>query len=85
MNGFPGGARIGNRRNKCTTCNNFAQNVRRITWTKLKEIYADEYRVLRLEAESELYPYVLQNFIEKYPESRVSTSNGRVAINDPAE
>jgi hypothetical protein len=69
MNGRGGGARIGNKRNACTTCNNFAQNVMRLTRTKLKSLHEAEYYALRLQAEASLYPHVLKRFIEQHPES----------------
>lgn len=62
MRGVPGGARIGNRRNRCTTCNNFAQNVMRMTRKRLKERHEDEYAVIRLQVEMDLYPQVIENF-----------------------
>jgi len=55
-----GGARIGNRRSQCTTCNNFAQNVMRMTRKRLKEAHAEEYEVIRLKVELDLYPQVVE-------------------------
>lgn len=60
--GLGGGARIGNRRSLCRTCNNFAQNVMRHTRNRLKEKYAEEYERIRLEVEIELYRKVLKDF-----------------------
>jgi hypothetical protein len=71
-----GGARIGNRRNKCTTCNNFVQNVIRLTGKYFRDRYPEEYRVIRLEAELELYQRVLLAFIQAHPESRAEGTEG---------
>jgi len=67
MRGIGGGTRIGNRRNQCTTCNNFAQNVMRMTRTFLKEAHTEEYERIRLRVELDLYPQVLENFILQHP------------------
>lgn len=67
MVGRGGGARIGNQRNKCTTCNNFAQNVMRITRGLLKAQHEEEYAQMRLRAEIELYPRVIEEFISQHP------------------
>jgi hypothetical protein len=64
MAGFEGGARIGNRRSECTTCNNFAQAVRRLTLTRLKERFPADYEELRLRTEMDLYPGEIDKFIE---------------------
>lgn len=50
-----GKARIGNRRSHCSTCNNFAQNVMRLTRKRLKELHEDEYAQIRVEVEIEIY------------------------------
>lgn len=60
--GLGGGARIGNRRSVCTTCNNFAQNVMRMTRKRLKERHEDEYEAIRLQVEADLYPQVLDDW-----------------------
>ena len=60
VHGVGGGARIGNRRSQCTTCNNFAQNVMRMTRKRLKEAHAEEYEVIRLKVELDLYPQVVE-------------------------
>lgn len=57
-----GKARIGNHRNKCTTCNNFAQNVMRMTRKRLKERHEEEYISIRVQVELDLYPQVIENF-----------------------
>ena len=62
MQGVGGGARIGNRRSQCTTCNNFAQNVMRHTRKRLMEEHPEEYRRIRLEVEVELYGGVIEEF-----------------------
>ena len=67
MRGIGGGTRIGNRRNRCTTCNNFAQNVMRMTRMVLKEAHTEEYEKIRLRVELDLYPQVLENFIRLNP------------------
>ncbi len=61
--GAGGGARIGNRRNRCTTCNNFAQNVMRMTRKRLKELHEVEYEQIRLKVELDLYPQVIEDFV----------------------
>ncbi len=61
--GFEGGARIGNRRTSCTTCNNFAQATRRLTLVRLKERYPADYEELRLRTEMDLYPQVIDTYI----------------------
>ena len=55
-------ARIGNRRNKCSTCNNFAQNVMRLTRKRLMEAHQEEYDKIRISVELDLYPQVIENF-----------------------
>jgi ribosomal protein L19E len=67
MRGAGGGARIGNRRARCTTCNNFAQNVMRMTRRRLKELHEEEYAVIRLQVEADLYPQVIEDFISSHP------------------
>jgi hypothetical protein len=62
LHNIGGGARIGNRRKYCTTCNNFAQNVMRLTRLRLKERHEDEYTAIRYEAELDLYPGVIDEF-----------------------
>lgn len=67
--GLTGGARIGNRRNRCTTCNNFAQNVMRMTRKRLKERHEDEYMAIRLRVEYDLYPQVIEDFNATHPQT----------------
>lgn len=62
MNGIGGRARIGNRRSRCTTCNNFVQNVMRLTRKRLKELHEDDYARLRLQVERDLYPQVIEDW-----------------------
>lgn len=69
MHGVGGGARIGNRRSQCATCNNFAQNVMRGTRKRLMETHADEYKRIRLEVEIDLYRQVKADFDVRYPGS----------------
>lgn len=57
-------------RSTCTTCNNFAQNVRRMTLTRLKEAHPKDYETIRLRVEVDLYPQVLENFIATNPSAR---------------
>lgn len=59
-------ARIGNQRSKCVTCNNFAQNVRRLVLKRLKENHAEEFEQLRLQAERDLYPQVMEDWINAH-------------------
>lgn len=63
--GVGGRARIGNNRNRCTTCNNFAQNVMRLTRKRLKELHSEEYEAIRQRVELDLYPQVIENFAER--------------------
>ena len=65
--GVGGAARIGNNRTNCSTCNNFAQNVMRLTRTRLKERYPDEYYDLRIRAELDLYPQVIEDYTMTHP------------------
>jgi hypothetical protein len=67
MRGRGGAARIGNRRNSCDTCNNFAQNVMRLTRKRLADAHQNEYARLRLEVEVNLYPQVIETFNRKHP------------------
>lgn len=68
MRGLGGQARIGNRRNRCTTCNNFAQNVMRLTRSALKAKHLEEYETIRLRVERDLYPQVMEDWLEGHPE-----------------
>lgn len=70
MKGRGGGARIGNRRALCQACNVFNQSVMRVTRARLKDKYPEEYAQLRLVVELELYPQVLERFLQKYPAAR---------------
>lgn len=62
MHKVGGKARIGNRRSQCTTCNNFAQNVMRLTRKRLKEMHEEEYEQIRLRVEMDLYPQVMESW-----------------------
>ena len=62
MEGRGGGARIGNHRSECTTCNNFGQSVMRHTRSRMKAAYPAEYERIRLEVEVELYQGILERF-----------------------
>lgn len=66
MTGRTGRARIGNRRNKCSTCNNFVQNVMRMTRKRLMELHAEEYQQIRLRVEMDLYPQVIEDFEDRW-------------------
>lgn len=66
MAGRGGGVRIGNHRRTCGTCNRWAQAIMRVTRTRLKERYAEEYERLRLEVERDLYPGVIEEFAANY-------------------
>lgn len=72
MSGRGGGARIGNRRNICTTCNNFAQNVMRLTRSRLKAAHPQEYETIRLRVEYDLYPQVVEDFNATHPRARAA-------------
>lgn len=63
--GHGGGTRIGNRRGTCSSCNNFNQRVVRLASKFLREKYPEEYAKLRLRAELDLYPQVIEEFIRK--------------------
>lgn len=60
--GIGGRARIGNRRSRCDTCNNFAQNVMRLTRKRLKELHEEEYEQVRVRVEIDLYPQVIESW-----------------------
>lgn len=62
--GVEGGARIGNRRSVCTTCNNFAQAVMRLTLRRLKERFPDAFEELRVRTELDLYPGEMDKWFE---------------------
>jgi hypothetical protein len=64
----PGACRIGNRRSECATCNNFVQNVMRLTRKRLMELHAEEYKAIRLVAERDLYPQVIEKFAATLPD-----------------
>jgi hypothetical protein len=70
MKGLGGVARIGNRRNSCKVCNQFAQAVRRRTWARLVDLHKEEFDQLRLVVELELYPNVIDQFLLRYPQAR---------------
>ena len=65
LRGERGSARIGNRRNRCATCNNFAQNVMRLTRKRLMEAHREEYDRLRLTVELDLYPQVMDDWTQR--------------------
>lgn len=54
--------RIGNRRGRCDTCNNFAAAVRRNVAKRLAERHAAELDQLRLDVERDLYPGVIEKW-----------------------
>lgn len=70
MKGIGGNCRIGNRRSVCATCNNFAQNVMRMTRKRLMERHQDEYADIRVRVELDLYPQVIEDFDYDHPEAR---------------
>ena len=72
--GRVGKTRIGNRRSTCRTCNNFAQNVMRLTRKRLVEKYAEEYERLRLQVELDLYPQVIEDWSEENMPKRIDPS-----------
>jgi hypothetical protein len=65
--GRGGGARIGNHRLTCGTCNRWAQKVMRAARSRLIELHADEYARMRLEIERDLYPGVLEAYSQAHP------------------
>lgn len=60
--GCGGMARIGNRRNKCSTCNNFVRNVERLAARRLRQKYPEEYERERWRATYDLYPQVMEEW-----------------------
>ena len=50
----------------CTTCNNFAQNVMRLTRKRLKESHPEEYERIRRAVEAEIYQRVLEGYDKRY-------------------
>lgn len=62
MRGRTGRTRIGNRRRDCPMCNNFAQNVMRLTRKKMMWEFAEEYERIRKTVELDLYPQVIQDW-----------------------
>lgn len=74
--GVNGGARIGNRRNKCATCNNFAQNVMRLTRKMLAENHSKEYADIRMRVELDLYPQVIESYLLSHPYARGDADAG---------
>ena len=74
MRGRDGQIRIGNERNNCATCNNFVQNVMRLTRKLLMQRYPGEYAALRMQVEADLYPQVIEDFNRRYPKPVSATS-----------
>lgn len=66
--GVTGMARIGNQRSRCTTCNNFVQNVMRLTTKRLKSEHEDEYEKIRVQVERDLYPQVMEDWNSAHPD-----------------
>jgi hypothetical protein len=60
-------ARIGAHRNRCATCNRFAQNVRRLTLNALVAAYPADYAAARYRAEHDLYPLVMEAWLASHP------------------
>lgn len=60
--GGKGAQRIGNQRTKCSTCNNFAQNVLRHTASRLKVRHQAEYDQIKMEVTFDLYPQVIETY-----------------------
>lgn len=54
--------RIGNHRRTCRTCNNFAQNVMRLTRKRLMAEFAEDYDRIQKSVELDLYPQVIQDW-----------------------
>ena len=68
MNSLPGGCRIGNNRSRdCATCNNWAQNVRRLSLNELKRMCPEQYEIARLKVEKDLYPQVYEAWMTEHP------------------
>lgn len=65
-----GANRIGNRRSSCDICNNFSQNVMRMTRKRLKELHEEEYQLIRMQVELDLYPQVIADWNAEYPDIR---------------
>lgn len=60
----PGTARIGNRRNSCKLCNRFVQKVRRVVHKQLQEQFEDEYKKLTARVELDVYPQVVEEWLD---------------------
>jgi hypothetical protein len=65
--GRGGGARIGNKRRHCRTCNTWAANVSRLLAKRLKEKFPDEAAALRLQIEADMYPQVIEDYLRQGP------------------
>lgn len=65
--GRGGSCRLGNHRDRCATCNNWNQNVRRITRNRFAAKYPEEFQRIRLEVERDLYPQVMENWVREHP------------------
>lgn len=70
LRGHGGQARIGNRRNSCETCNNWAQNIARMTGRELRQMHPDDYLAIRARIEADRYPLVIEDFVLSHPETR---------------
>jgi hypothetical protein len=71
--GVKGDCRIGNKRNRCKTCNSFNQAVMRLTRKMMMDALGTEnYDAIRIRAELNIYPRVSEAFNVQY---RVPTEN----------
>jgi len=64
MRHLEGSNRIGNNRGRdCVTCNNWAQNVRRISLVQLIQRCPEEWEAVRARVEADLYPMVYEQWL----------------------
>jgi hypothetical protein len=75
MNRYPGGCRIGNNRSRgCYTCNNWAQNVRRLALNELVRTVPEDWERARAKVEADLYPQVYERWLRDHPEALIKES-----------
>lgn len=82
MKGRGGKTRIGNHRGDCKTCNAWAQNVMRMTRTRLIAQHSAEYKSIRAQVEKDLYPQVIDDFTAEFGLHEVMTDGSDVQLPD---
>jgi hypothetical protein len=75
--GVAGGARMGNRRASCRTCNAFAQAVLRLTRARLARAHPEQYATIRADVERELWPAVVAEYSQRSALQRVPAAPPR--------